>query len=509
MSTQYHHGVRVIEVSEGTRPVRAIATAIIGIVGTAPEAATEAAAALTLGTVDANTGLTFTAAVPGAGGNQISIHPRNPGTASAELAVSVATAGTRATITINLETDGTGAPVSTAAEVMAAVNAHTGAAALVSAAALGLSSGAGVFPATTKPAALTGGADDALPLNVPRLLTSAADLAALGTAGTLPGAVERIRALTTAPIIAVRVAEGADAAATTTNLVGSASLKTGVHALTRAESVTGLKPRILGTPGLDSAAATAALVSVAEGLRGFVYAAIPPADAATLSAAIDYRANFGSRRLMLIWPEFTAWDPATSSVQPVEPVSYALGLRAALDQSQGWHKVLSNVPVPGPSGVSIPVAWDLQDPNAESTLLNAADITTLIRSEGYRFWGSRTCDADGLFPFESYTRTADVLADSIAEAHLWAVDKPMHPSLARDILETVNGKLRELTRLGYLLGGQAWIDPELNTPEVLKAGRLYIDYDYTPVPPLEDLLFTQRITDRYLVDFAAAVAVAA
>ncbi|MXC54299.1 phage tail protein, partial [Escherichia coli] len=28
------------------------------------------------------------------------------------------------------------------------------------------------------------------------------------------------------------------------------------------------------------------------------------------------------------------------------------------------------------------------------------------------------------------------------------------------------------------------------------------DYDYTPVPPLENLMLRQRITDQYLVNFA-------
>ena len=32
-----------------------------------------------------------------------------------------------------------------------------------------------------------------------------------------------------------------------------------------------------------------------------------------------------------------------------------------------------------------------------------------------------------------------------------------------------------------------------------------LDYDYTPVPPLEDLSFRQRITDRYFADFALRV----
>ncbi|MDR8378946.1 phage tail protein, partial [Acinetobacter baumannii] len=55
------------------------------------------------------------------------------------------------------------------------------------------------------------------------------------------------------------------------------------------------------------------------------------------------------------------------------------------------------------------------------------------------------------------------------------------------------------------IGGDAWFDPEANTPDTLKVGKLATDYDYTPVPPLEDLTFRQRITDRYLANFAASV----
>ena len=98
-----------------------------------------------------------------------------------------------------------------------------------------------------------------------------------------------------------------------------------------------------------------------------------------------------------------------------------------------------------------------------------------------------------------------MLADTIAEAHLWAVDLPMTPSLVKDILEGVNQKFRDLTARGYILGGSAWYDERFNTPTTLKSGVLTLDYDYTPVPPLEDLEFQQRITDRYLLDFAAQV----
>jgi phage tail sheath protein FI len=38
MATDYHHGVRVVEINEGTRPIRTVATAVVGMVCTADDA---------------------------------------------------------------------------------------------------------------------------------------------------------------------------------------------------------------------------------------------------------------------------------------------------------------------------------------------------------------------------------------------------------------------------------------------------------------------------------------
>ncbi|EIP3612279.1 phage tail sheath C-terminal domain-containing protein [Escherichia coli] len=138
-------------------------------------------------------------------------------------------------------------------------------------------------------------------------------------------------------------------------------------------------------------------------------------------------------------------------------------------------------------------------------LLNQNDVTTLVRKDGFRFWGSRCLSDDPLFAFENYTRTAQVLTDTMAEAHMWAVDKPLNPSLARDIIEGIRAKMRSLVSQGYLIGGDCWLDESVNDKDTLKAGKLTIDYDYTPVPPLENLMLRQRITDQYLVNFASQV----
>ncbi|EHL6040240.1 phage tail protein [Escherichia coli] len=145
------------------------------------------------------------------------------------------------------------------------------------------------------------------------------------------------------------------------------------------------------------------------------------------------------------------------------------------------------------------------DPATDAGLLNQNDVTTLVRKDGFRFWGSRCLSDDPLFAFENYTRTAQVLMDTMAEAHMWAVDKPLNPSLARDIIEGIRAKMRSLVSQGYLIGGDCWLDESVNDKDTLKAGKLTIDYDYTPVPPLENLMLRQRITDQYLVNFASQV----
>lgn len=388
MATDYHHGVRVIEINEGTRSIRAVSTAVIGLVATADDA-------------DAD-----------------------------------------------------------------------------------------FFPAN-KPVLVT---------SMPRAISKA------GKTGTLAKALDAIADQTNPVIVVVRVPEGADAAETTTNLIGAVTATgeyTGMKALLAAESRVGVKPRILGVPGLDDLPVAVELAGIAQQLRAFAY--ISAFGATTKEEAVTYRENFGQREVMVIWPDFIGWDSEASAPTTLHATARALGLRAKIDEEQGWHKTLSNVPVNGVTGISKDIYWDLLNPTTDAGYLNENEVTTLVNRNGFRFWGSRTCTEDPLFAFESHVRTAHVLADTMADAHMWAIDKPMHASLIRDIIESINAKFRELKSLGYIIDGTAWYDDSVNSEETLKSGKLYIDYDYTPVPPLENLMFHQRITDRYLADLASQI----
>lgn len=312
-------------------------------------------------------------------------------------------------------------------------------------------------------------------------------LADLGTTGSLPAALSAINDQASPIVVLVRVAVDADPADQDDLVLAGADL------LLSAETEFGVRPRIIGAPGLDTATVTAGLIPIAKRLRGMVYARAIGADVAT---ATNYAADFGDRELMLIWPNF-------SGAFVGDAVARAMGLRAQIDQQQGWHKTISNVTVAGVTGLSQDVTFDFQSSENDAALLNTAGVTTLVRfGGGFRFWGNRTRSSEPLFAFESATRASQIIADEIAYGLAWAVDKPMTARLVRDILETINARLRKLVSQGRLIGGRCWYDPALNSPTDLNAGKLVLDYDFTPAAPLEGLELNQRITDRYYADFA-------
>ncbi|WP_288804066.1 phage tail sheath subtilisin-like domain-containing protein [uncultured Novosphingobium sp.] len=350
------------------------------------------------------------------------------------------------------------------------------------------------------------------PLDRPALITDIETaIGKAGTDGTLAKALRAIADQTRPVLVVVRVAEGDDDAETASNVIGTTTAdgqKTGMQALLAAQAQLGVKPKILGTPGLETQAVTTALVVVAKKLRGFGYAR---ALGETVTEAAAYRANFSARELMLLMPDFLAWDTDTSANVTSYAAARAMGLRALIDTQTGPHKTLSNVAVEGVVGLTKDIHWDIEDQSSEAGVLNAAEVTALIRTDsGYRFWGNRTAaEAESQFVFESTTRVAQLISETIVAGMLWAIDKPLTPALAKDIIETVNGFGRQLKTQGILLGFNAWYDEANNSTDSLKAGKLRIDYDYTVPPPLEDLGFNQRITDSYFADFSAQLTEAA
>lgn len=346
-----------------------------------------------------------------------------------------------------------------------------------------------VATATAAAGAPSAALDAAFPLNTPVLVTdvySAANQA--GTGGTLKPSLDAIGDQASPLIVVVRVAEGQDVATTDANVIA------GLKLLATAKSVVGVQPRILGVPGHDTLAVTAQLAVVAKRVRGFAYAHAIGDDDADL---ILYRGEFSARELMLIAGETT----------PLYAVARALGLRAQIDEQIGWHKTISNVPIAGVTALTKAVDFDLLDTSTEAGVLNDSEITVIIRENGYRFWGNRTCAGDDQpdFVFESAVRTNQALQDIIASTFQPFMDQPMTIALIKDNLETANAAFRDLTLKGFIMGAKASLAAG-NTPEQLAAGRPTFQILFTPVAPLENPTVDLVITDFFYTGFADQLA---
>jgi uncharacterized protein len=150
---------------------------------------------------------------------------------------------------------------------------------------------------------------------------------------------------------------------------------------------TGTQATATATLGLSKNPVAAELEVIAARLRAMV---IVDGPGTTDADAVAYRGDFGSDRVMIVEPKIKAWD-RRSSVYVDRPASArAAGLQARMDNERGFWWTFSNQEILGVGGVSRAIDWNVQDANAQTNLLNENEITTVIRYQGFRFWGVRT-----------------------------------------------------------------------------------------------------------------------
>jgi uncharacterized protein len=498
MSDSYLHGVEVVEIRNGARSIQSVTSSIIGIVGTAPDS--EGAVTSTLSLGSGTSALTFTALKAGEDGNDIAVRIVNPGTASAELACALTETNGTSLIKVSLATDDKKAATSTADAVKTAVAAVAGIAALVSVA----SGGAGVV----SPCAVTylaGGKNEAFPLDTPvELLPNDTAWARLGNEGSLARAIDNIWKQCATPLVVVRVAQTTDDSdvATVAAVAGSSGDRTGVFALLNAESVTGLKPRILVAPGFaQQPGVVSSLVSVASSLHGWAIADGPnTTDAAAINAALGY----GSDRIYMVDPyvaverdEGTVYEPSSS---------FVAGIIAKVDNEEGFWVSPSNHTINGITGTKRAIDFTLGDASSRANLLNASNVATIIRQNGWRLWGNRTLSEDSTYAFLCVRRTADIINDSILKAHLWAVDRSITKNYVTEVTESVNAYMRTLIAMGAIVGDQdatnkvncCWLDADLNSEANIAAGRIYFDFAFTAAYPAERVTFRSELNTNGL-----------
>jgi len=470
MSETFLHGVQVLEVASGARPIRTVRSSVIGIVGTGDSNGIKAAVNIGTG----NGALRFTAAIEGAAGNNLRIVTTKPASVNAPL--TVARSGN--VITISLATDSSAVATSTASQVLAALNGNLSVASIVTTSLAPSSSGASLFTVHAS-TALVGGVNDAFPLDTPVLVTSPTGIdASLGADSYLAKAMEAIYKQAGAVCVVVRTA----------TVSGDATQLTGVYALKRAQAAVGYVPRIVIVEGAADVGIIDDVKAVVSSLRATAVVGIGTVAASATAATQGVTSN-GNDRTYAIWP---------NNNNGQDPAPFIAGQIAKSDNDRGFWWSPSNVEVFGIESLDNPVDFQLGDPTSLANVLNEGKVTTFIRQGGFRIWGNLTGSIDPKYQFLSVRRTADIINDSILFNHLWAVDRNITRTYLEDVADGVNAYLSTLTNLGAVIGGRCWPDPDLNSPDQIALGKVYFNFEFTPPYPAQTVTFRMILTNDYL-----------
>lgn len=248
--------------------------------------------------------------------------------------------------------------------------------------------------------------------------------------------------------------------------------------------------------------AVTAMLAIAAQLRAHVIVTGP---STTDAAAIAYRGDFDSRRLYIVDPKVKVYDTADQVYVSEDGAARIAGHTARIDSEIGFWKSPSNEVVAGIGGTDRPIDYAIGDPNTRANLLNENEVATIIRDDGFRLWGNRTASSDPKWAFLNVSRTADMIDISIQQAHKRACDQPITRSYIEDVTASVNAYLRQLKARGAILGGNCWVDRDLNTDADIAAGHITFSYDFTVPPPAERVTFRSSTTDLYISSVFAPV----
>lgn len=217
-----------------------------------------------------------------------------------------------------------------------------------------------------------------------------------------------------------------------------------------------------------------------------------PQDVAQWLSHFNRRSMFGA----LYYPWVKVANPRNNN-RPlmVPPCGHMMGIWCRTDESRGVYKAPANETPRGVLGLAYETNM------REQELLNPIGINCIRNfanyNRGYKVWGARTLvEPDNIqWRYISVRRLISYIEKSIELGTQWVVFEPNDEDLWARVSRTVEGFLTRLWRDGALFGASpaeafyVKCDGELNTPDTMMLGRLYVEVGVCPVRPAEFVIF--------------------
>lgn len=299
---------------------------------------------------------------------------------------------------------------------------------------------------------------------------------------------------------------------TSADIIGAvvAQAATGLQALVSSPSRVKLRPRILIAPrftelysAVNANGVISELNAAAKILGARVICDAPNLDR---DSAITQASFFSGEtdRVYMHYPYHVVRNPDVADAVIEQPAAARIaGHIAVVDNEFGFWNSPSNRLLAGVLSISKDLTYGLQDTETDTNLLNSLGVATTVFDSGFRLWGNRQTNLQHL----SVQRIADMITEAVAVSHIWAVDRNITIGLVEQIVLSIKAYLRTLESIGALIPNPApdqeqfndvWADPELNTPDMVAEGNLFIDYRFNPPFPAEHIHFRAHITRKYI-----------
>lgn len=473
-----------------------------------------AAATLTTGSAGTNR-IVWTAKAKGASGNQISVALVAAGN---NTPLSVGVSGNA--VTVALATNASAQPVSTAPQVVAALQANVPASALVTAtsgdsgvvvaaAAANLSGGQNTREALRVRAANEGvwgnkvsvkiedgtldplnafnlivrykgetvevfkdlSMDESKPNHVELMVNEKSDyLTVLDLSTTTGAALDR-------PVAGEFALTGGDnglGEMTDSDYIGDPSQHTGLYAFGEIDAL-----NMLMVPGVTTAPVLAAAIAWCEGRQDVLLIADTPVLLEPLEA-VDFRkgqglythAAFNSSYAALYYPWLEISDPVTNKKKLIPPCGAVAGCYARSDdKTHVWY---------APAGIdrgrifnALSLAYKTSRGERDVLYPEGVNVIAVFPDTGLNIWGQRTLQSQpSALDRVNVRRLMMYIEEAIAESSRFVVFEPNHPQTWRALKRLIQPFLQDIKEKGGLYDFAVQCDAETNTPSVIDRNEM-------------------------------------
>lgn len=300
-----------------------------------------------------------------------------------------------------------------------------------------------------------------------------------------------------AAVAAVVMSGGSDGTSnglTATEYIGTdngAGNRTGIKAFLDNSVVS-----IMAVPGITDPNVQMTLIAHCENLTSRFAILDLPRDCTKIDEITTIRNMFDSQYAAMYHPWLEVNDPLDKKNTYIPPSGSVAGIYARTDNSNGVQKAPANEVVRSCVGLRTPYNKGEQD------ILNPIGVN-LIRAfpgQGIRVWGARTLSSDPQWKYINVRRLFIYIEETIRANTNWVVFESNTSDLWDRVKNTVQGFLLTLWSNGALAGSSAdqaffvEIGPSTMTQDDIDNGRLICVIGVAPVKPAEFVIF--RITQK-------------